>query len=163
MTIAEAAQLYQVKPQAIYNRITRNGMRLQDLTQEGTSSLTAEGEAKIAEWFKDGKKNIVTQRIIELEKASADLNKQILTLQHETETVKAERDELINTVTQQKQEISVLQDKLAEKDTEVNFLRLTLSNEQQQNKQILAMLQPAQTEKGLFARIRAAFTTKKGD
>lgn len=51
MTIKEAAALYGVSTQAIYQRIAKANKELKDLTQGKPRQLTEEGEALLAQWF----------------------------------------------------------------------------------------------------------------
>ena len=167
MTIPEAAKLYGKTPQAIYNRINRAkkedpNFKLENLLQKGTSSLTVEGEALIAEWFKQSKASKSTERLIQLEKGNIELSKRINEIERSLEQKTEECSTLINKRNQLEQDISLMREQLQAVTEERDFLRLTVSQLNETQRLTLAALQPSAHEQGLLARIKARFA-KKGD
>lgn len=51
MTIKEAAALYGVSTQAVYQRIAKHGRKARELVNQETRELTEEGAALLGSWF----------------------------------------------------------------------------------------------------------------
>lgn len=51
MKIKEAATLYGISTQALYQRIAKAGKKTKELTDSTTGELTEEGESLLASWF----------------------------------------------------------------------------------------------------------------
>lgn len=168
MTISELAKEFTVSPQAVYQRMKRNGIKLEDIQRPESNALTEEGEQIIRDLFTGQSTNsteLLLKRADEIIKLKDKLNTAIEerdAANREIEAYKQTIDTLEETAEKRSKEIALLTDQLKTVTEDRDFLRLTLANEQQNHRQAMAMLQPARQESGLFARIKARFA-KKGE
>ena len=86
MTIKEAASLYGVSTQAIYQRITKAGKKAKDITNAKTGDLTEAGEELLSSWF-------TNEQSQDTEKPCdhcKELGRQIAALQADKESLQAQ-------------------------------------------------------------------------
>lgn len=106
MTIKEAAAVYGVSTQAIYQRIAKAGKRARDLTEGKTSDLTQEGESLLATWFageEAGEVEKACQRCKLLEQENAGLQALNNVLQAQIAALEADKDRLYSLLNQAQQ------------------------------------------------------------
>ena len=160
MTIAEAAKLYGVSQQAVYQKLKRKGIKRSDIQQAGTVELTSEGEDIIASLFK-ADTNDVTKQALKRAQDVIDLTQRLQTACNELEAKNKEADELKERVTQLEKDLSLAHERLKEATEERDFLRMTVSQLNETQRLTLAALQPSMHERGLLARIKARFARKE--
>lgn len=90
MTIKEAAALYGVSTQAIYQRITKAGKKAKDITNAKTGDLTEAGAELLSSWFTN-EQSQDTEKPCEHCK---ELERQIAALQADKESLQAQINSL---------------------------------------------------------------------
>ena len=153
MTITEIAREYHVSQQAVYQKMKRNGIKREDIQQPNSPQLTEEGERILRSLFNKEEKQIAQQALSTASELN-EANKQIETLKKQIEKAEKERDALSTQIEQQAAQIQRQAERIAELEEERNFLRLTVSQEQQNSQKVIAALLPAPKERGLFAWFR---------
>ena len=164
MTVKEFAISKGLTPQAVYQRLKtyceQNGIDYKALKQPGSADFTEEGLRILnALYSQDSKsdKEVVKQAVT----ISADLIDAKLEIERLKQTIKkgeAERDALQSRIDQLTEEAAKREERVRELEQERDFLRLTVSQSNELHAKALAMLQPAQTEKGLRAWLRRRFS-----
>lgn len=160
MTIADAAKVYGVTQQAVYQKLKRKGIKRADIQQPGSAELTEEGERIISSLFKQDQ-HAVTQQALKSTQEVIDLTQRLQTVSNDLEAKTAEAEDLKQTVSKLNQDLAASLERLKEATEERDFLRLTVAQLNENNRLVLAALQPSQHEKGLLARIKARFARKE--
>lgn len=101
MTIKEAATMYGISPQAVYQRLKKEKINLDKLKDKETQELTPDGEAVFAKLFtkREGQKQESFKSIIDtqkqliesLQKQLGELTERFTKLQAENEELKADK------------------------------------------------------------------------
>ena len=157
MTIAEIAREYRVSQQAVYQRMKRNSINRADIQQPNSPQLTEEGEQILRSLFNKDEKQIAKQALSTASEL-IEANKQIESLKKQLEEAVKAQEALKTEIEQQAQRIQQYADRVQELETERDFLRGTIAQEQANHQQALAMLQPAKQERGLFGWFRKRST-----
>lgn len=111
MTIKEAASLYGVSTQAIYQRIAKNGKKAKEITNPQTGDLTDNGAALLASWFTNDQTKEVGKacsRCKELEKDIAALQAEKQSLQDQLTAMQADKERLYSLLNQAQQTAQAL-------------------------------------------------------
>ena len=109
MTVKEAAALYGVSTQAIYQRLAKAGKKAKDVTTGKNADLTEEGEAFLSECFAIDARGTaptvekVCNRCKELESEIAALKQINKALQAQIETAEADKEHLRALLAQEQQ------------------------------------------------------------
>lgn len=96
MTIKQAANAYNVTPQAIYRRLKKAGKDVSTIIVGG--NLTAEGEALLSSWFTNSDSNMVDLKL-QLEKLTAENQ----LLKNQLENAAADKERLYQLLNQAQQ------------------------------------------------------------
>ena len=163
MTIKGFASSKGLTPQAVYQRLKvhceQSGIDYKALKQPGSPELTEEGErilnALYSQDAKSDRENIKQALTISSDLIAAHLETE--TVKHALQSMQEERDALQSKIDQLTEEAAKREERIRELEQERDFLRLTVSQANELHAKALAMLQPAQTEKGLRAWIRKRF------
>lgn len=107
MTIKEAAALYGVSTQAIYQRIAKAGKSADKLTQGKPRQLTEEGESLLAQWFTNPPQ-ADCKHCQELEKEKASLQALCDSLQAQLKTAEEDKQRLYTLLAQAQQTAQTL-------------------------------------------------------
>lgn len=107
MTIKEAAALYGVSTQAIYQRIAKAGKSADKLTQGKPRQLTEEGESLLAQWFANSPQ-ADCKHCQELEKEKASLQALCDSLQAQLKTAEEDKQRLYTLLAQAQQTAQTL-------------------------------------------------------
>lgn len=107
MTIKEAAALYGVSTQAIYQRIAKAGKSADKLTQGKPRQLTEEGESLLAQWFTN-LPQADCKHCQELEKEKAALQSLCDSLQAQLKTAEEDKQRLYTLLAQAQQTAQTL-------------------------------------------------------
>ncbi len=138
MTIKDAADKYGISKQAIYQRLKRNGITVDTLTDKETGELTPDAEAVFENLFGE---------------SSQQVNQRKSTLTDELKAAQA-------TISSQQREIDLLTVKLEAVERERDLLRDTLDQERAMFTRYLPApgqtVQPGEKRPGLFRRLAAA-------
>lgn len=138
MTIKDAAEKYGVSKQAVYQRLKRNLIQVDNLTDQETGHLTPEAEAILENLFGEN---------------SQQFNKRKLNLTEELKAAKAE-------IQRQQVNVELLTAKLEAAERERDLLRETLDQERAMFQRFLPApgqtVQQGQKRPGFFRRIAAA-------
>lgn len=153
MTIAEIAREYRVSQQAVYQKMKRKGINRADIQQPNSPQLTEEGEQILRSLFNTEEKQIAKQALSTASEL-IEANKHIESLKKQLEEAEQAREALKTEIEQQAQRIQRQAERVQELEAERDFLRLTISQENANHQQALAMLQPAKQERGLFGWFR---------
>ena len=111
MTIKEAAQLYGVSTQAIYQRIAKAGKKAKDLCNGANRDLTEEGAALLSAWFTNADQGALNQpckRCQELERENAALQAENTALQAQLDAAQADKERLFSLLAQAQQTAQAL-------------------------------------------------------
>lgn len=105
MTIKEAAALYGVSTQAIYQRIAKAGKKARDLTEGKTAELTQEGEELLATIFATEKapQEKPCENCKALERENAALQTLVTALQGQLATAQEDKERLYTLLSQAQQ------------------------------------------------------------
>ena len=138
MTIKDAAEKYGISKQAIYQRLKRNNIQIDSLTDPETGDLTPDAEAIMENLFGEG---------------SQQFNKRKLTLTEELKAAQAE-------IQHQQAIVDLLTAKLEAAERERDLLRETLDQERAMFQRFLPApgqtVQPGEKRPGLLRRLAAA-------
>ena len=143
MTIKAAATLYNVSPQAIYQRLKAKGYDIKKLKMK-SGELTAEGEKILDELFD---RTVVT----------GETNPQVDKAEQGNQSTIKEQDKesaILLQVESLKSEVESLKKQIESLKEERDFLRRALDQSQQLHAMTMRMLPPAPVEKkGMFSRL----------
>ena len=138
MTIKDAAEKYGISKQAIYQRLKRNNIQIDSLTDPETGNLTPDAEAIMENLFGEG---------------SQQFNKRKLTLTEELKAAQAE-------IQHQQAIVDLLTAKLEAAERERDLLRETLDQERAMFQRFLPApgqtVQTGEKRPGLLRRLAAA-------
>lgn len=164
MTVKEFANSKGLTPQAVYQRLKthceQNGIDYKALKQPGSPDLTEDGlqilNALYSQDAKSEKETVKQALTISSDLIAAHI--EIERLKQAIEEGQTERDALQSRIDQLTEEAAKREERVRELEQERDFLRLTVSQSNELHAKALAMLQPAQTEKGLRAWLRRRFS-----
>lgn len=138
MTIKDAAEKYGISKQAIYQRLKRNSIPVDNLTDQETGTLTPEAEAILENLFGENRQQF---------------DKRKLNLTEELKAAQAE-------IQQQKANIELLTAKLEAAERERDLLKDTIDQERALFQRFLPApgqtMQQSEKRPGVFRRIAAA-------
>lgn len=160
MTISAFAKERGLSNQAVYQRLKvyceQNKVDYELLKPKNSPQLTEEGERVLRILFsgETGSNKEVTKQALSTASELIEANKQIEALKKQLEEAEKARDALTMQIDQQEKRIQQYTDRVQELETERDFLRGTIAQEQANHQQALAMLQPAKKEGGLFGWFR---------
>jgi chromosome segregation ATPase len=122
MTIKEYAAQHKISPQAVYQRVKKNKIKVETLTEKGTGELTAEG-------------------IIILDKLFDPENRQIKPAKDELiEALEKQISELRAEVASKTERVKSLEEQTASLKEDKEYFKQALEKEQQNIKEIKALL-----------------------
>lgn len=107
MTVKEAAALYGVSTQAIYQRIAKAGKSVDILTHGKPRQLTEDGEGLLAQWFTNTQQ-VDCKHCQELEKEKAALQALCDSLQAQLKTTEEDKQRLYTLLAQAQQTTQTL-------------------------------------------------------
>ena len=157
MTIAEFAREIRKTQQAVYQKMKRKGIKPADIQQPDSAQLSEEGERILRSLFSTEETQIAKQALSTASEL-IEANKQLEAVKKQLEEAEKTREALSTQIEQQAQQIQQQAERIQELETERDFLRLTISQENANHQQALAMLQPAKQERGLFGWFRKRST-----
>lgn len=102
MTIKEYAKEQRISPQAVYQRLKKNKVKIESLTEKGTGEITGEGIVILNKLFdpenrqtkpiKDDQIEAMAEQIAELRAALATKDQHIKSLEGEVESLKEDKE-----------------------------------------------------------------------
>lgn len=111
MTIKEAAAVYGVSTQAIYQRVAKAGKKTKDITNRQTGELTEEGSQLLTTWFTNETKQETGKECNNckaLEAAITALQAENKSLQAQITSLQADKDRLYTLLNQAQQTTQAL-------------------------------------------------------